>query len=179
MNRIMVMGASAGAGKSTFAKKLGEILDYEVYHLDALFWKPGWVEASLDEFRTSQEKIALTSRWIIEGNYSNSYDIRVAQADTIIYIDAPRLLCLYRVLKRWITHLGKTRSDMGKGCNEKMEWSFLTFIWTTYYPRKEKMKKRFEEIQQTSPEKTIIVLQNKAEIAIFLQELQTKHTILS
>ncbi|PFG13764.1 topology modulation protein [Bacillus sp. es.036] len=178
MNRIMVMGASAGAGKSTFAKKLGEILDYEVYHLDALFWKPGWIEASLDEFRTSQEKIALTSRWIIEGNYSNSHDIRVAQADTIIYIHAPRLLCLYRVLKRWITHIGKTRSDMGKGCNEKMEWSFLTFIWTTYYPRKEKMKKRFEEIQQTSPEKKIILLQNKSEIANFLHELQTNHTNL-
>jgi adenylate kinase family enzyme len=178
VNRIMVMGASAGAGKSTFAKKLGEILDYEVYHLDALFWKPGWIEASLDEFRNSQEKIASTSRWIIEGNYSNSYDIRVAQADTIIYIHAPRLLCLYRVLKRWITHIGKTRSDMGKGCNEKMEWSFLTFIWTTYYPRKEKMKKRFEEIQQTTPEKKIILLQNKSEIANFLHELQTKHTNL-
>ncbi|MGG1687457.1 hypothetical protein [Pseudalkalibacillus sp. NRS-1564] len=37
MNRIMVMGSSGGAGKSTFARRLGEILDLKVFHLDTLF----------------------------------------------------------------------------------------------------------------------------------------------
>ncbi|MDO6655249.1 topology modulation protein [Anaerobacillus sp. 1_MG-2023] len=179
MNRIMVMGSSGGAGKSTFARRLGEILDLKVYHLDTLFWKPNWVETSLVEFRDTQQKIAMTEKWIMEGNYSNSYDIRVARADTIIYLDVPRWLCIYRVLKRWVTHIGQTRPDMGKGCKEKVDWSFLTFIWTTYYPRKEKMRSRFEQLEQTSPDKTIIHLKNKADIANFLHELHSKHTILS
>ncbi|HEU5138867.1 MAG TPA: topology modulation protein, partial [Bacillales bacterium] len=46
MPRIMVMGASAGTGKSTFAQELSKILNIEVYHLDRLYWKPGWVESS-------------------------------------------------------------------------------------------------------------------------------------
>ncbi|WP_347549733.1 topology modulation protein [Pseudalkalibacillus hwajinpoensis] len=178
MKRIMVMGVSAGAGKSTFAQKLGEILQIDVHHLDALFWKPGWKEASLEEFRSSQNEIVTSPQWIIEGNYSNSYDIRADHADTIIYIELPRMICIYRVLKRWITHIGQTRQDMGEGCKEKMDLAFLKFIWTTYHPRKEKMKSRFEQFQQNGSEKSIIILRNKSEIADFLHNLQPKHTIL-
>jgi adenylate kinase family enzyme len=50
MKRIMIIGISPGVGKSTFARRLGELLQVEVYHLDAYFWKPNWVEASLEEF---------------------------------------------------------------------------------------------------------------------------------
>ncbi|KMM38017.1 topology modulation protein [Guptibacillus hwajinpoensis] len=178
MKRILVMGISAGAGKSTFARKLGDLLHINVHHLDTLFWKPGWKESSIEEFRSSLEEIVTTPTWIIEGNYSNTYDIRATHADTIIYLEVPRLVCLYRVLKRWLTHLGQTRPDMAEGCKEKMELSFLKFIWTTYYPRKEKMYKRFEQFQETGQNKTVIKLKNKAQIHDFFHELERKHTIL-
>ncbi|MDQ0272841.1 adenylate kinase family enzyme [Cytobacillus purgationiresistens] len=35
--RIMVIGVSAGAGKSTFARKLGDALHLPVYHLDSYY----------------------------------------------------------------------------------------------------------------------------------------------
>lgn len=44
MNRIMVMGVSAGVGKSTFAGDLGSLLDINVYHLNALY-----LETKLDK----------------------------------------------------------------------------------------------------------------------------------
>ncbi|MFZ0474158.1 MAG: topology modulation protein, partial [Halobacillus sp.] len=47
MKRIMVMGISAGAGKSTFARQLGDQLNISVFHLDVFYWKPGWIEAGL------------------------------------------------------------------------------------------------------------------------------------
>ncbi len=56
MKRIMVIGISAGVGKSTFARSLGEALNIEVYHLDALYWRSGWVEAPEEEFRSDQQK---------------------------------------------------------------------------------------------------------------------------
>ncbi|WP_338122336.1 hypothetical protein [Priestia filamentosa] len=59
MNRIMVVVVSPGVGKSTFARRLGETLHIEVHHLDALFWKPNWVEASLKDFSKSQQDIVL------------------------------------------------------------------------------------------------------------------------
>ena len=41
MQRIIIIGCG-GAGKSTLARKLGEVLDLPVVHLDQLFWKPNW-----------------------------------------------------------------------------------------------------------------------------------------
>jgi adenylate kinase family enzyme len=38
--RIVVIGCG-GAGKSTFARHLSEILDLSTIHLDSFFWKPG------------------------------------------------------------------------------------------------------------------------------------------
>lgn len=95
--KIMVMGVSAGAGKSTFAKELGEILNINVCHLDALFWEPGWIQTTTDQFKEAQRKFIHTSNeWIMEGNYTNTYDVRARNADTIIYLDLPLYVCLYR-----------------------------------------------------------------------------------
>ncbi|PKR85266.1 topology modulation protein [Heyndrickxia camelliae] len=168
MERIMVIGVSAGVGKSTFARKLGEILNKKVYHLDSYYWKPGWVESPLEEFRNAQREMVQHNEWIIEGNYSNSFDIRTEACDTIIYLELPLVVCLYRVLKRWLANLGRTRPDLGEGCPEKMEWKFLKFIYTTYYPRKKKMAERF---QQLGSEKTIIVLKSKKAIRKYLENI--------
>ena len=62
------MGVSAGVGKSTFARELGEILNIDVYHLDSFYWKPNWVEAPQEEFANSQQEIVEQDEWIIEGN---------------------------------------------------------------------------------------------------------------
>lgn len=173
MKRIMVMGVSPGVGKSTFARKLGERLDINVYHLDALFWKPGWVDSSLEEFASSQQGIVTLDKWIIEGNYSNTYDIRAQNADTIIYLEFPLLVCLYRVFKRWILNRGKTRPDMGEGCKEKIDYEFLRFICTTYNRRKEKMKDRFQAFQRMGVQKNIITFKGKKEIQAYLDTLNT------
>lgn len=37
MKRIMVIGVSAGVGKTTFARALGEALQIQVHHLDKLY----------------------------------------------------------------------------------------------------------------------------------------------
>ncbi|MGG4491058.1 topology modulation protein [Metabacillus idriensis] len=174
MNRIMVMGVSAGAGKSTFARKLGELLNINVHHLDVLYWKPNWVEATLEEFAADQQKIAAQNQWIIEGNYQNTYDIRVQNADTIIYLELPLMICLYRVFKRWILNVGRTRPDMGKDCKEKLDWAFIKFIFTTYYPRKKKMKERLQAFKGTGSEKKVIVLNNKKEIRSYLETLSLR-----
>ena len=171
MKRIMVMGVSAGVGKSTFARRLGGKLDINVYHLDALYWKPNWIEASLEEFTAKQQEIVAQDKWIMEGNYSNTYDIRIKKADTIIYLELPLAVCLYRVIKRWMLHIGKTRSDMGSGCKEKLDYEFLKFICTTYRSRKKKMQERFQSIQAAGDQINIITLKSKKEIHSYLETL--------
>lgn len=171
MQKIMVIGISPGAGKSTFARKLGEAKGIKVHHLDALFWKPNWVEASLEEFTEAQEKIVIQDSWIIEGNYSNTFELRAQHADTIIYLELPLYVCLYRVLKRWLTNLGTVRPDMGEGCPEQMEWKFLKFIITTYHSRKKKMESRIQSFQQVGQEKTVVMLKSKKEIQAYIDRL--------
>lgn len=165
----MVIGISAGAGKSTFARHLGKALGIEVYHLDSLFWKPGWVESELEEFSSKQLEIVKKKQWIIEGNYSNTFDIRADQCDTVIYLELPLVICLYRVLKRWITNIGKTRPDMGEGCKEKIDWAFIKFILTTYRPRKKKMEDRLRKFEIAG--KNVIVLNGKKEIDLCIEKL--------
>lgn len=174
MKQIMVIGISAGVGKSTFARRLGEALNIDVYHLDTLFWKPDWVEAPLEEFSNAQKKIVNQDQWIIEGNYSNTFEIRAEHADTIIYLELPLYVCLYRVIKRRFMNIGKTRSDMGKGCMEKIDWKFIKFIITTYYPRKRNMGERFQHFQSFGPTKDIITLKSKQEIHTYLENIEDR-----
>ncbi|HYK73550.1 MAG TPA: topology modulation protein [Pseudoneobacillus sp.] len=170
MKKIMVIGIAAGVGKTTFSLQLGKILGINAYHLDSLFWKPGWVESSLEEFTSAQEKIMKLDKWIIEGNYSNTFDSRMEQADTMIYLELPLYICLYRVMKRWVLNFGKTRPDVGEGCIEKIDWPFIKFIITTYGLRKEKMAKRLQAFEEKGHGRKTYTLKSKKEIAQFLQE---------
>lgn len=173
----MVIGVSAGVGKSTFAQKLGKELNIKVNHLDVLYWKPNWVEATSEEFSEAQQKIVKQGEWIIEGNYFNTIQIRAKHADTIIYLELPLYVCLYRVVKRWLKNFGKTRPDMGNGCNEKLDWKFIKFIITTYYPRKRKMIERFQDFQAIDSRKEIIILKGRQEIKSYLDNISNRERL--
>ncbi|MFD9626588.1 P-loop NTPase family protein [Peribacillus muralis] len=168
MGRIMVIGVSAGVGKSTFARRLGDILDIDVHHLDRFYWRSDWVEAPFEDFLAAQKQVLTHDKWIMEGNYGNSIDLRLKHAETIIYLELPLRVCLYRVVKRYLSFRGKTRPDIGEGCHEKLDWPFLKFIITTYYSRKKKMKNTFAEIKSNEPDKVIVILDSKPKIEGYL-----------
>ena len=68
--KIAVIGYSGG-GKSTLARKLGDMYGEEVLHLDTLHFSSGWIErdsaAVREEVRTFTEKPG----WVIDGNYAS------------------------------------------------------------------------------------------------------------
>lgn len=169
MQKIMVLGVSSGVGKSSFAKKLSEKTAIPVHHLDAYFWKPGWVESTHEEFSGKQQCLVEKDCWIIEGNYTATYEIRRQQADTIIYLERPLIICLYRVVKRRIVNHGKTRPDMTVGCPEKLDKGFLTFIVSTYRARKVKMRRRMEQFIEESPHHKVVFLRTQKDIDDFLR----------
>jgi len=166
MNKIMVIGVSAGAGKSTFARRLGELTGIEVTHLDRLYWKPNWVEAPSEEFSAAQQQVVQNEQWIIEGNYTGTFTIREPHADAVIYLELPLRVCLYRVLKRRVQFHGKTRDDVGEGCKEKMDKAFLKFIVSTYGARKKKMIERMQRYADEG--KTVHYLKTPTQIEEFL-----------
>jgi adenylate kinase family enzyme len=167
MKKISIIG-SGGAGKSTLAQKLGEITDIPVFHLDSLFWKPGWVESEGENWKNIQIKICKNDSWIMDGNYGGTMDIRFKFSDTIIFLDYNRCLCLYRAIMRSIKYYGKTRPDMAKGCKEQFDLSFAKWIWEFSSTKKPTILKRLNHM---SSEKTIIILNNDKDTKSFLYNL--------
>lgn len=164
MRRVVILGCS-GSGKSTLAARMGETLGLPVIHLDALFWKPGWVESDKADFREKVAKAVEAEAWVCDGGYSSTYDLRFPLADTIIWLERPRWLCLWRVTWRCLTHIGRTRADMGPGCPEKVDLDFYRFIWNWETRTRAKIE---QGLAQYAPDTPRIVLRTDAEIARFL-----------
>ena len=80
-----------GAGKSTFARRLGAVLGIEVIQLDRLCWQPGWVPTPVEQRIPIQEAALQTDRWIVDGNYARTLHLRVAAADTVLAWQAGQL----------------------------------------------------------------------------------------
>jgi adenylate kinase family enzyme len=133
MRRMLVVGC-AGSGKTTFARRLGAALGLPVIHLDFHFWRPGWEIPDPAAWRTQVEALASTPQWIIDGNYSNTYDVRMPRADSLVWLDHPRSVCMRRVLLRTIRGYGITRPDLPAGCPERFDPTFLRYVWD--FPRK-------------------------------------------
>lgn len=127
MQRILVIG-SPGAGKSTLAHALARRTGLSLYHLDKLFWLPGWVERDRDEGRAELAGVLALDRWIIDGNYGSTLPMRLERADTVVSLDYPTHLCLAWVFKRWWQYRGRTRPDMTEGCPENLNLEFLYYV---------------------------------------------------
>ena len=164
MKKILVIG-SGGAGKSTFAKRLGGVLKLEVIHLDSLFWNPGWVETPKDKWRVMVEELVKGDSWIIDGNYGGTLDIRLAACDGVIFLDVPRLICIRRVLKRVALYRKERRPDMAAGCPERFNAEFIKYIWD--YPRHRKPA-LVEKLDSYSRTKAVTILRSQTEIEGFL-----------
>jgi adenylate kinase family enzyme len=128
MKRLMIIGGP-GCGKSTAARRIHEITGLPLYHMDQLFWRPGWKPPPWDEWRALMGDIADRDKWIMDGNYSKSFHIRMPRAETILWLDLPRSICMFRVLKRTWLNYGKERGDIAPGCPERLDLDFLSWAW--------------------------------------------------
>ena len=166
MERIVIIGCG-GAGKSTLARQLGEKLDIPVVHLDKLFWKPGWVQVSQEEFDALHTRELAKAKWIMDGNFNRTMPQRIARCDTVIYLDFSRFACLLGVLKRVLTTYGTVRPDMGEGCPERIDFEFLKWVWNY---NKDKRERNYRLLNEAEHAETI-VLTNRRAVRKFLAQL--------
>jgi adenylate kinase family enzyme len=171
VKRILVIGSS-GAGKSTFARRLHEATEIKLIHLDKIYWQPNWVEPSdKTVWGEGLKNYLQEDEWIIDGNYSGTLEMRMQFSDTVIFLDIPNYICVYRILKRTLLYRKRGRPDMAEGCRERLSWEFLRLTWN--YPIRSKPKveallKRFEN------EKNIIRLKSNTEVENFFRTLENK-----
>lgn len=166
MERILIIGCG-GAGKSTLARQLGEKLNLPVVHLDKLYWKPGWVQESREEF---DRKLAITleePKWIIDGNFNRTMPQRLKKCDTILYLDFSRWACLRGVIKRILTTYGSVRPDMGEGCPERFDLEFLRWVWNYNKNNRQRNYQLLDEATHAHK----IILKNRCAVKAFLKNL--------
>ena len=123
--RIHVTG-NAGAGKTTLSRKLGAQLEIPVIHLDQIVWAPRWQKVSSHDRDRALSQIVQSDCWLIEG--VSSY-VR-QRADLVIFLDAPRRVCIWRCVKRNLPYLFKSRPELPPNCPEWQIWpTLLRIIW--------------------------------------------------
>lgn len=135
--RIMITGCS-GTGKSTLAHRLAQKTGLPLIHLDQHYWRPNWVEPSITEWRATISQLILEDQWLMDGNYSGTWDLRIPRAQRIIYLDYPLWITLPRVLKRVLKYYGQNRPDMAAACPERFSLSFLWMIINFRWTRRER-----------------------------------------
>ncbi|MDE5619928.1 MAG: adenylate kinase [Ruminococcus sp.] len=103
----MIIG-SAGAGKSTFARKLRDKTNLPLYYLDMIWHKPDQTNISRNEFDSILNSIVKKDSWIIDGNYQRTLEMRLKECDTVFLLDFPTEICLSGAESR----IGKKREDL-------------------------------------------------------------------
>lgn len=132
MNRVLIIGP-CGSGKSTLARELASRMGLPLVHMDQLGWQAGWVETEKPELHARLADAVALEAWLIEGNYGSTLGPRLERADTVIYLDFPIRLCLWRLIKRIVSLRGQSRPDMPKGCPERFDAAFFWYVmnWNT------------------------------------------------
>jgi adenylate kinase family enzyme len=166
--RILILGCS-GSGKSTLARKICEKYRLPAIFLDVYFWQPNWIETPQKEWREKVKELVRVDRWVMDGTFSESFDLRFPFADKIIIVNLPRTICLYRAIARVLKYSRiKRRPDMADGCDETFDLGFYKYIWNY---NKKVLPQINQAIKDYHCEGKVIYLSSTNEVEKFEREL--------
>lgn len=97
--RIAIAGVS-GSGKTTLAQHVSARLGLPYTEMDSLFHGRNWQPR--DEFVDDVENIISTDSWVIEWQYAAVRDQIIERADTVLWLDLPTPLTLFRLTRRTV-----------------------------------------------------------------------------
>ena len=162
MNRIIVIGPS-GAGKSIFSEKLQKVLNIPLYHLDIIFWNEDKTHISKEAFDNNLKEILKGDKWIIDGDYSRTYEMRMDACDTIIFLNYSLEVCLKGAESR----IGKKRKDLPWIENE-FDPEFREWIINWFKNNLDNVKSLLERYKNN---KDVIIFNNRDEANSYLESL--------
>ena len=166
--KIAVIGYS-GAGKSTLARWLADRLNLPLLYLDRVQFTPGWAERDRAEALAMVDAFLENENWVIDGTYSAfRLELRLTEADLILFLDFDRFTCLRQAFHRYLTFRGDVRESIADGCTEKFDWEFLR--WLLWEGRTRKRAAHFRAIVDRWPEKTV-VLKSRKQVEAWLRSL--------
>lgn len=162
MRRVLIIGGP-GAGKSSLAIKLARLTGLPLFHSD-FHVKPGDDNDSRAAATAEFDRQFAKESWVIEGIYAY-FRNRVADADTVIYLDIPLLLRLFRVCRRWLTG-----EEIGQKLDGRMSSKLLLLRYMLFRARDER-RRITRAIQKRHHDTRIIVLRSTSQVESFVAGL--------
>jgi adenylate kinase family enzyme len=138
VRKIVVIGNS-GSGKTRLARLLAERLGAPYLELDGVYHQPNWTPLAADEFRARVAAFVAGDGWVIDGNYAAVRDVVWPRADTIVWLDLPRRVVTYQVVRRTVVR-GARRQELWNGNREQLrnlfrrdrELNIVLWSWTNH-----------------------------------------------
>ena len=163
MNKAIIIGCP-GSGKTTFAEKLQKCTGLPLYYLDAIWHKPDKTHIPREEFDQRIAEIFETPKWIIDGNYKRTIEMRMKQCDTVFLFDLPVEVCLQGVTDR----VGKERYDL-PWLETELDPEFKQFIED--FP-KDTLPYIYELIEKYKDDKRVIIFKSREEADGVIEKLR-------
>lgn len=161
--KVIVIG-SPGSGKSTFSRKLRDVTGLPLYYLDMLWHKPDKTTISKQEFDTKLKNILMRDKWIIDGNYNRTIEMRLKYCDAVFLMDFPVDICILGAESR----VGKQREDMPWHETE-LDSEFKQFIID--FP-KEDLPRIYELIEKNREDKRVVIFKSREESEEYLRKVK-------
>ncbi|MGT2742181.1 AAA family ATPase [Streptococcus plurextorum] len=163
IERIMIIG-SPGSGKSSLAKRLADKTGLPLVHLDRLNWLNDKETVTEDVFLEHLTAEIAKRSWIIDGNYGTSMAKRLARADMVIWLQVPRVICLYRIVKRYVKSLFVKN---GAGNPKRLDWDFIRFVW--HFPESQSQT---EALLADFPSLRLVILSRRFDLDQLLKAIE-------
>ena len=165
MKKVIIIG-SPGAGKSVFSKKLKDITKLPLYHLDMLYHKKDGTQISKEELEEKLKTIFKEKKWIIDGNYQRTLELRLKECDTVFLLDFPTDICIKGAESR----IGKKRDDIPwveENLDEKFKERIINFSV-------EKLPQIYKLLDKYKDNTNIIIFKTREEADSFIKDNSTQ-----
>ena len=163
MCKIIVIGCP-GCGKSTFSRELHKIINIPLFHLDMMYWNTDKTTVGKNVFCEKLSEVLKKDKWIIDGNYASTMELRIAACDTVIFLDYPLEICLSGIRERH----GKTHSDIPWVSNSEDEAELIAFAESYHLQQRPQVMRLLNKYS----EKKIIIFANRSEADAFLSDIK-------
>lgn len=169
INKITIFGGP-GTGKTRLADILSEMFELPVYHLDAFQFKDNWEPVGKDVRDAKILKVVEEDKWVIEGTYTSTLDVRIKKADLVIFLDFKTKDLVKGVLQRFFKAImqGEKEKPEVPGCKENIDFEFFKYIFKFNSTKREQIY----QIMNNNPDKNVVILNDRDSVDKYIALLK-------